>query len=923
LQEHVSTTPVAFWVSLPKTLYRPVLFLSIEGVNKDTVYVQSLDINSHEITVPSAPADYKPVELTEDKPLEFVTPPPPSTPSTGVDWLDTEDPVNAHIDKVAGNYAFPGSAGESYVVARLAYAGDQESPPVFRLVLKVPGYPDEMLALRPADEFTERLKTTDPYALKIPLRDVRTSGIDVKSNVVRYNELTPVSDKDDDFVVAQDYNRFHPMEPFRELSTADMSIGNNLLYNTVTFNDVKSFDKQYLADAFSDEGSTAAAVDPLVVDDSGRGYGLHPQVAETVQELKLGIKDLGSNGLDLWSRAGVDGFDWATYGGSLDPASAARATPAGYTWDADQSQHVVYRDAEGHIRQLYYKAEEQVWRETDLTADTGASIAASSPAAYSWDVDPSQHVVYRDEAGHIQELFFRAEDGVFVNNDLTTATDAPLASGTPSGYTWDADKSQHVVYRAIDGHIVELYYLASQQVWKANDLTEQAARQAGSTPPLAAGSPFGYVWDVDGAQHVVYRGVDKHIHEFVRPPDRDAWYSFDLTKTAAAPEAEGDPVGYTWADDASQHIVYRDTDGHIQQLYYKAEEAVWKHTDLTRDTEAPLAAGSPDAYTWDEDASQHVVYRDRDGRIQELYFKAEEGIWRVNDLSSVTGAPFAQGKPAGYSWDVDPSQHIGYASREGRVEELFFRAESGEWLAAELAPSPYLLPSWDEKAPLDTSDYERFAGVGAAELVLDAGADARIVFDNEVAALDSVLGAYLIAPDGRIGPVGIVFPEIEHRDADPRYDARVRPGGGPLAEGDSVLLSEVFPDLDLAPGQAFGLFLAAGAAGRYGSALFESEAGSFRFVDKSGGEARLTSIDPDLLFTAADGSRIVIESPIFHTAQRPLLADPTTNPLNDGGRTQVLSGRSAQGDLELHFEDLPYSGADRDFNDLIVTVQIA
>jgi hypothetical protein len=45
----------------------------------------------------------------------------------------------------------------------------------------------------------------------------------------------------------------------------------------------------------------------------------------------------------------------------------------------------------------------------------------------------------------------------------------------------------------------------------------------------------------------------------------------------------------------------------------------WKHNDLTQATGAPGAEGDPAGYTWDVDGTQHVVYRDSDGHIHELW----------------------------------------------------------------------------------------------------------------------------------------------------------------------------------------------------------------------------------------------------------------------------------------------------------------
>jgi hypothetical protein len=82
----------------------------------------------------------------------------------------------------------------------------------------------------------------------------------------------------------------------------------------------------------------------------------------------------------------------------------------------------------------------------------------------------------------------------------------------PAGYTWDIDSTQHVVYRGTDGHIHELWSDAASG-WGAADLTEV------SLAPTAAGDPSGYACESRGTQHVVFRGMagpheaGSHIHE--------------------------------------------------------------------------------------------------------------------------------------------------------------------------------------------------------------------------------------------------------------------------------------------------------------------------------------------------------------------------------------------------------------------------
>jgi len=96
------------------------------------------------------------------------------------------------------------------------------------------------------------------------------------------------------------------------------------------------------------------------------------------------------------------------------------------------------------------------WHRNDLTAATGAAGAAGNPAGYMFDAQGTQHVVYRSGDGHIRELWWSDEG--WHQNDLTAATGAAGAAGDPAGYMFDAQGTQHVVYRSSDGHINELWW---------------------------------------------------------------------------------------------------------------------------------------------------------------------------------------------------------------------------------------------------------------------------------------------------------------------------------------------------------------------------------------------------------------------------------------------------------------------------------
>jgi hypothetical protein len=53
---------------------------------------------------------------------------------------------------------------------------------------------------------------------------------------------------------------------------------------------------------------------------------------------------------------------------------------------------------------------------------------------------------------------------------MTAVADTPGAAGNPSGYMFDAQGTQHVVYRGGDGHIHELWWDAHG--WHHTDATD-------------------------------------------------------------------------------------------------------------------------------------------------------------------------------------------------------------------------------------------------------------------------------------------------------------------------------------------------------------------------------------------------------------------------------------------------------------------
>jgi catechol 2,3-dioxygenase-like lactoylglutathione lyase family enzyme len=276
---------------------------------------------------------------------------------------------------------------------------------------------------------------------------------------------------------------------------------------------------------------------------------------------------------------------------------AAVGEPFGYFFAAQGTEHVNYRDAQGHICELYWDT--GGWHFNDLTAATGAPLAVSDPHGYVFVSQGTQHVNYRGADNHVYELW---TDGSWHYGDLTVAAGAPLADSDPNGYVFDSQGTQHVNYRGPQGHIYELWWDGN---WHWGDLTAAVDAQA------AAVDPHGYVFAAQNTQHVNHRGIDNHVYELWWDSN---WHYGDLTVVTSSPNAAGNPFGYMYDSQGTQHVNYRGADGHIYELWW---DGSWHYDDLTAMAPgSPQAAGDPQGYAAPE--TQQVYYRGTDGHVHEL-----------------------------------------------------------------------------------------------------------------------------------------------------------------------------------------------------------------------------------------------------------------------------------------------------------------
>jgi hypothetical protein len=257
-------------------------------------------------------------------------------------------------------------------------------------------------------------------------------------------------------------------------------------------------------------------------------------------------------------------------------------------------------------------------------------------------------------------------------NDLTVNASAlgapPIAGSALAGYSTEFNDQQHVIYIGIDLHVHELVF---DNGWHHTDLTIAAG--AAAFLPRPASPLAGFATEFNNQQHVFYIDQNGLIHELMFDT---GWHHANLTLVGGAansPAGVGSMLaGYVTGFNEQQHVVYIGFDNHVHELMH---DGGWHHSDLTVAAGAtaflPTAGSGLDGYATPFNQQQHVNYIGTDNHVHELFF---DNSWHHNDLIVQSSAPAIRlGTPlVGYATTFDGQQHVIYIGADSHVHELWF-----------------------------------------------------------------------------------------------------------------------------------------------------------------------------------------------------------------------------------------------------------
>jgi hypothetical protein len=306
----------------------------------------------------------------------------------------------------------------------------------------------------------------------------------------------------------------------------------------------------------------------------------------------------------------------------------------------------------------------------DLTAATGAPVAAGSPVGdFECRVAPcGSRIVYETGAKHIEMIAYNLDSTHWRKYDLTVLASAPLAACptcTPEGRPWFDGALNEVVYLTGAGHVEDLS--VSGGAWKATDLSALTAA------PKAGTIPTGYFSDVagPGEDRVVYSTATGAVEELSRSATSTVWSAKNLTALTGAPPASSPPFGFSTSNpSALAQVVYETASGVVEQLALPHGGA-WHAHNLTSLAGAPSAAAGTEPVGYVA-AAMRVIYESASGSVIALS-STNETTWTSANLNTITGAPPPEHGPRGYDTGENggATDVVVYRTATGAIEEIY------------------------------------------------------------------------------------------------------------------------------------------------------------------------------------------------------------------------------------------------------------
>ncbi len=376
------------------------------------------------------------------------------------------------------------------------------------------------------------------------------------------------------------------------------------------------------------------------------------------------------------AQSAVGDAGWETVNASqLAGAPPAADGVSAFTSVWNSIRHLVYRSTDSHVHEIW-SFDGQAWFHRDLSAAAFAPSASSRPQSFvtqradaSGTYVETKHVVYR--AGNQLVLLTSHNGGAWTWTTIATPKGVKFTPTVYSTQEGQSYQTPHVVYVDLDGHVRDTWRL-STGAWSEKDLTFVTGA------PPAASSPFGQVmYDLNSAevetQHVLYKAVDGRIIELWT---FGSWNYTILTPTAADMPAATSYDDEVNGGQGRQVVGFRRPSDNPLIVMQNATGLAWAQHDLTVELSMNVCvADNVIAYVTNYWRTPIVLCTDADGNLQETYYNVWAARWeRGTNLpgGAVSGAAPGVGGSVGDSGLAARTARRAWAARYPDRYTVFF-----------------------------------------------------------------------------------------------------------------------------------------------------------------------------------------------------------------------------------------------------------
>ncbi|MHB8455972.1 MAG: neprosin family prolyl endopeptidase [Acidiferrobacterales bacterium] len=175
--------------------------------------------------------------------------------------------------------------------------------------------------------------------------------------------------------------------------------------------------------------------------------------------------------------------------GSLTSGPLTQIDPRAY--DLSQQWHVLYSDTSGNLWDSWYDGVLGTWNLQHLNGGglTTGSVCVGAPTA----INPANqwHVIYRDDNGNLVDVFYDGPSATWGLQVLNAGvvTRGPIAASDPSAVVYF--NNYHVVYVDAGGIVWDIWFDASATTWNAVQVNMGGLTNA----PAAVGNATAAVFD--------------------------------------------------------------------------------------------------------------------------------------------------------------------------------------------------------------------------------------------------------------------------------------------------------------------------------------------------------------------------------------------------------------------------------------------